>query len=150
MSNENYMKTSDEPIIVEQSFNQSTEIVWNSITEIGQMRQWYFENIPAFKPVVGFETQFNVRSEERNFLHMWKVTEVQPMKMIKYSWEFEEYPGKSTAAFEILKENNQTKLRLTVEILEDFPDDIPEFKRESCIAGWEYFINIRLKEFLEK
>ena len=72
------------------------------------------------------------------------------MKMIKYSWEFEEYPGKSTSVFEIIKENNQTKLRLTVEILEDFPDDIPEFKRESCIAGWEYFINNRLKEFLEK
>ena len=70
--------------------------------------------------------------------------------MIKYSWEFEEYPGKSTSAFEILKENNQTKLRLTVEVLKDFPDDIPEFKRESCIAGWEYFFNGRLKEFLEK
>ncbi len=42
------------------------------------MRKWYFENIPAFKPEVGFETQFNVQSEERNFLHKWKVTEVQP------------------------------------------------------------------------
>ena len=144
------MKTTDDPIIVEQTFNSSIESVWNSITEISQMRKWYFENIPAFKSEVGFETQFNVQSEERNFLHIWKVTEVQTMKMIKYSWEFEEYPGKSTATFEILKENNQTKLRLTIETLKDFPDNIPEFKRESCIAGWEYFINGRLKEFLEK
>ncbi|HMN23959.1 MAG TPA: SRPBCC domain-containing protein [Ignavibacteriaceae bacterium] len=142
------MKTTDEPIIIEQTFNSSVESVWISITEIGQMQKWYFENIPAFKPVVGFETQFNVQSEERNFLHIWKVTDVQPIKLIKYSWEFEEYPGKSTTAFEISKENNQTKLKLTVETLEDFPDDIPEFTTESCRAGWEYFINGRLKEFL--
>lgn len=144
------MKTTDEPIVVEQIFNSSAESVWNSITEISEMHKWYFENIPAFNPEVGFETQFNVQSEERNFLHIWKVTEVEPLKMIKYSWEFEEYPGKSTAAFEILKENNQTKLRLTVETLKDFPDDIPEFTPESCRAGWEYFINGRLKDFLGK
>ena len=144
------MKTTDDPIVVEQIFNSSVESVWNSITDINEMHKWYFENIPAFKPEVGFETQFNVQSEKRNFLHIWKVTEVEPLKMIKYSWEFEEYPGKSTSAFEILKENNQTKLRLTVEVMKDFPDDIPEFKRESCIAGWEYFLNGRLKEFLEK
>ena len=143
------MKTTDEPIVVEQTFNSSVESIWNSITEISEMRKWYFENIPAFKPEVGFETQFNVQSEERNFLHKWKVIEVQPIKMIKYSWEFEEYPGKSTAAFEIIKENNKTKLRLTVEVLKDFPDDIPEFKRESCIAGWDYFLNGRLREHLE-
>jgi uncharacterized protein YndB with AHSA1/START domain len=142
------MKTTDEPIIVEQLFNSSIESVWNSITEIGQMRQWYFENIPAFKPEVGFETQFNVQSNDRNFLHQWKVTEVQPLKMIKYSWVFKDYPGKSTANFELFKQNNLTKLRLTVDVLEDFPEDIPEFKRESCIAGWDYFINNRLKVFL--
>jgi hypothetical protein len=39
---------------------------------------------------------------------------------------------------------------LTVEVLEDFPDDIPEFRRESCIGGWNYFINHRLKEYLDK
>lgn len=143
------MKTTDEPIVVEQTFNSSIESVWKSISDIGEMRKWYFENIPAFKPEVGFETRFNVQSEERNFLHIWKVTDVQPMKLIKYSWEFEEYPGKSTAAFEISKENNKTKLRLTVEVLKDFPDDIPEFKRESCRAGWEYFINGRLKDYLK-
>ncbi len=143
------MKTSDEPIIVEQTFNSSIESVWHSITEIGQMRQWYFENISAFKPEIGFETQFNVQSNDRNFLHNWKVTEVEHLKMIKYSWELEDYPGKSTAAFELLKEENKTKLRLTVDILEDFPENILEFTRESCIAGWKYFINSKLRDFLE-
>jgi uncharacterized protein YndB with AHSA1/START domain len=143
------MKASDTPIIVEQSFNSSIESVWKAITDIEQMRQWYFNNIPEFKPEAGFETQFNVQSEERNFLHKWKVTEVQYLKIIKYNWEFEGYPGKSTSAFELSKQNNLTKLKLTVETLEDFPEDIPEFKNESCLAGWKYFINNRLKDFLE-
>lgn len=143
------MKTSDEPIIVEQTFNSSVESVWNAITDIEQMRKWYFENIPDFKPEIGFKTQFNVQSEERNFLHIWKVTDVLPQKLIKYNWKFENYTGESTSAFELFKQGDLTKLRLTVEILEDFPEDIPEFKRESCIEGWKYFLNNRLKEFLE-
>jgi len=142
------MKTSDEPIIVEQVFNATIESVWNSITDIALMRKWYFENIPAFKPEVGFETQFGIQSEERNFLHKWKVTEVQHLKMIKYSWEFENYAGKSSTTFELFEENGSTKLKLTVDILENFHEDIPEFKRESCIAGWIYFINNRLNDFL--
>lgn len=143
------MKTTDKPIIVEETFNASIETVWDSITNIEQMRKWYFDNIPSFKPEVGFVTQFNVQSEERNFLHKWKIIEVEPLKKINYSWEFEEYPGKSTASFELTSENNLTKLTLTVEVQKNFPDNIPEFARESCIAGWNYFINNRLKNFLE-
>ncbi|MGD8306706.1 MAG: SRPBCC domain-containing protein [Ignavibacteria bacterium] len=144
------MKTTDKPIIVEETFNTPIEVVWNAITDIKQMVNWYFENIPDFKPKVGFETQINVVSNERNFLHRWKVIEVRPMEMIKYTWKYDGYPGKSTSAFELFEQNDLTTLRLTVENMEDFPDDIPEFKRESCIGGWEYFINKRLKEFLAK
>jgi uncharacterized protein YndB with AHSA1/START domain len=114
------------------------------------MRQWYFENIPAFKPEVGFETQFNVRSQDRNFLHMWKVTEVVPGKKITYNWKYEGYPGDSVVVFELFKENNLTKLRLTHQVQESFPEDIPEFSRESGVEGWTFFIRKRLKEFLEK
>ena len=74
------MRKNDEPVVVEQTYNTSINAVWSSITEIDQMRQWYFENIPSFKPEVGFETQFNVENEGRNFLHIWKVTEVVPKK----------------------------------------------------------------------
>ena len=144
------MKKSDEPIIVEQTFSTSIEAVWDALTEIEKMRKWYFNNIPEFKPETSFETKFNVQSGDRNFLHKWRVTKVQPLNMIEYSWEFEDYPGKSTSAFILVKENNLTKLRLTITILEDFPEDIPEFKRESCIAGWNYFINQNLREFLER
>jgi uncharacterized protein YndB with AHSA1/START domain len=81
---------------------------------------------------------------------MWKVTEVVPLKMIKYNWKFEGYPGDSFVVFELSKQNNMTKLRLTHEVQESFPDDIPEFKRESGVAGWTFFIKQSLKEFLAK
>ena len=144
------MKKNDEPIIVEQTFNTSIDTLWKSITEIDQMRQWYFENIPSFKPEVGFETQFNVHSHDRTFLHMWSVTEVVPMKKLTYNWKYENYPGDSFVVFELFKENNMTKLRLTHQVQESFPEDIPEFSRESCVEGWTFFIRKSLKEFLEK
>ena len=91
----NTMKKNEEPIIVEQTFNTSVDAVWNAITEIDQMRKWYFESIPSFEPEAGFETRFNVESQERNFTHLWKVKEAIPGKMITYNWKYEEYPRNS-------------------------------------------------------
>jgi len=42
------------------------------------------------------------------------------------------------------------KLILTHKVEESFPDDIPEFSRESGFGGWKFFIKKSLKEFLEK
>lgn len=142
------MKKNDEPVIVRQTFNTTVDAVWSAVTEVDLMRKWYFENIPDFKPEVGFETQFNVESGDRNFMHLWKVTEVVPSKRISYDWRFEGYPGDSFVTFDLFEKGDSTTLRLTVTVREDFPDDIPEFKRQSCIAGWEYFIKGRLKEYL--
>ena len=143
------MKKNEDPIIVEQTFKTSIDTVWNAITEIDQMHGWYFDSISSFKPEVGFETQFNVKSQGRNFMHLWKVTEVVPLKMLAYNWKYEEYPGDSLVKFELFEENKMTKLRLTHKVLEDFPEDIPEFKRESGVEGWTFFISKSLKEFLE-
>ena len=144
------MRADDEPIVVEETFHTSIETVWRSITEIDYMRLWYFEAIPTFRAEVGFETQFNVRSEDRDFLHMWKVTEVVPMRKIAYDWRYEGYPGDSFVVFELFESDDATTLRLTHSVRESFPEDIREFTRESGHAGWEYFIKKRLKEHLEK
>lgn len=143
------MKTIDDPIIVEQNFNNSLEEIWNVITNHEEMIKWYFDNIPDFKPEVGFYTEFNVESGERNFLHKWNVTEVIPNEKIVYNWTYEEYEGSADMSFELFPEGNSTRLQIKVLVLEDFNDDIPEFKREACIAGWEYFIKGRLKEYLD-
>jgi uncharacterized protein YndB with AHSA1/START domain len=143
------MKPNYKHIIVEQIFNQNIKTVWNAITQLDQMKQWFFENIPTFIAEVGFETQFNVKAPSRDFLHCWKITEVIPKKKIVYTWKYEGLTGEGTISFELFEENNQTKLVLTNEGLESFPQEISEFSRESCIAGWDYFIKQRLKEYLK-
>lgn len=144
------MKRGDEPIVVEQTFHAPVEAVWNAITQVDLMRQWYFDNIPAFEARVGFETQFNVESEGRDFLHLWRVIEAVPNRKIAYTWRFEDYPGDADAVWELSEEGGGTRLTLTVNVREDFPEDVPEFTREACIAGWHFFLKGRLKEYLER
>ena len=143
------MTTEDLPIIVAQTFDTPVEKVWQALTDESQMRQWFFKEIESFKPEVGFETNFNVNVGERDFLHIWKVMEVVPLKKITYSWKYAGYAGNFLSIFELLQQGNQTMLRLTCEIREDFPQEIPEFSRESGLKGWEYFIKQNLKQYLE-
>lgn len=144
------MSNKNQPIIVEQSFNKTKEQVWNAITDPNQMQQWFFENIPDFIPEVGFETKFNVDAGERQFMHVWKITEVIPYEKIEYNWKYENMEGNAFVIFEIFEQGSETLLRLTNIGLETFPQDVPEFSRESCIGGWQFFINQRLKEYLEQ
>lgn len=138
-----------QPIIVEQVFNSSPERIWKAITEKDQMIQWFFDNIESFVPETGFKTQFNVKSGGRDFLHLWELKVVVPYQEITYHWKYEGYPGESTVTFELIKQNDQTLLRLTHAGNEGFPQDIPEFSRQSCYGGWDYFICQRLKAYLD-
>lgn len=144
------MKDGDQPIIVEQLFDASLEKVWNALTVVAEMTQWYFPNIPAFEPVVGFETTFIVQVEDRVFPHVWKLTEVMPMRKIAYNWQFEGYDGRAVSVFELSQVDQRTRLTLTFSVIEKFPEHIPEFKRESGVNGWNYLIKESLIAHLEK
>jgi len=144
------MNLAAEPIIVEQDLNASIEEVWNAITQLEKMRQWFFPDIPSFEPRAGFTTAFDIQSGGRNFRHLWRILEVVPERLIKYHWSYEEYPGEGFVTFELSRKNNLTTLRIMNEGLETFPRDIPEFSRESCESGWRFIIQQNLKEFLEK
>ena len=111
------------------------------------MHQWYFENLPDFKAEKGFETSFPVSSEQRTFTHIWKVVEVITFEKIKLSWTYKEYSGEGFVTFQLEKKNTGTKLTVISEGLDNFPQDIPEFQRESCEGGWNYFIKGRLKDY---
>jgi len=144
------MKHNEPPVVVEQTFAVPAQRVWDAITDVSLMRQWYFDNIPDFQPVVGFKTQFNVSTGERDFPHMWEVIESNPPEKLVYTWRFEGYDGDSYVTFELSPEGEATRLQVTATVTEDFSDDIPEFQRESAEGGWKYFIHERLKEFLER
>ena len=144
------MKTTDPPVIVENTIDADCQTVWNAITIHDEMVKWYFEENPAFEAKVGFETQFVIEVEDRKFTHCWKVTKVDPAKLIAYSWHYPEYPGAAVVTFNLIpKTDSQTTVRVTVDVTEDFPDHIPEFKRDSCVAGWEYFLKEQLAGYLK-
>lgn len=144
------MKKTDETIVVEASYNTSISQVWNALTEPHQMRDWFFENIKDFKAKEGFETSFVVTNQGRVFPHLWKVTEVLPQKRLTLNWKYGNYAGDSEVIFELIQHNEIVKLKLTHHILESFPENVPEFSRSNCEAGWKYFIQQNLKQYLEK
>ncbi len=113
------------------------------------MRQWFFENIPTFRPEVGFATEFIVESPERTFLHQWKITEVEPPQRIVYYWLYGGYPGESYVTFQLSGMDSGTHLRITHAGVESFPQEVPEFTKQSCQEGWDYFIGNRLKTYLD-
>lgn len=135
-------------ITVEELYNAPAEKVWKAITELELMKKWFFENIPDFRAEVGFKTQFTVDTGQREFIHLWEIIEVIPNRKIVYNWQYEKHEGDSNVEFELFEKGNGTQIRVTTVILKEFPDDIPEFKDESCRAGWEYFIKSQLKQFL--
>jgi uncharacterized protein YndB with AHSA1/START domain len=141
---------SSKPIKVEQSSSAPPDAVWRAVTDPDLMRQWYFNQIDDFRPEVGFETQFDVEVGDRIFPHQWKVIDVLPGKSVTYTWRYEGFPGLGSTEWKLSKTDEGTKLVLICTGIESFPQDIPEFTRESCEAGWEYFIQQRLPQFFNR
>lgn len=137
------------PIIVEQTYPVSRDRVWRAITEREQMVEWFFSEIPQFRAEEGFRTQFNIHSEGRDFLHLWTITEVIPEAKIVYDWRYQDMPGIGIVTFQLEDDGDGTRLRIINEGLESFPKEVPEFSRDSCINGWEYFIQGNLLDYLE-
>ncbi len=141
---------SDPPIVVQQIFDTPLPTVWKAITQPSEMRQWFFREIETFDPKIGFETRFVVENGERSFPHLWRVTKADPPNLIQYNWKYEGYQGDSHVSFQLTSENGSTKLTLTHQVTKDFQQGIPEFTRESCLEGWNYFIKESLKKYLEE
>lgn len=142
------INTIETPIVIERTFDAPTEKVWKAITDKDQMKNWYFD-IKEFKPEVGFEFQFYGGTEEKRYLHVCRIVEVNRLKNLKYSWRYDGYEGNSFVTFELFDEGKKTRLRLTHEGMESFPTSNPDFARGNCVEGWTSLIGSSLKEFVE-
>ncbi|MDD5361897.1 MAG: SRPBCC domain-containing protein [Ignavibacteria bacterium] len=140
----------NEPVIIEHIYNSPLDKVWDAITDYRTMKYWYFKELESFEPVVGFETQFNIREKNIDYLHVWKVTEVLPFKRIVYEWTFKGMPGDSFVTWELFPEDNNTRLKLTHIGIDSFAQDNPDLSRESFTEGWDSILGKSLKNFLEK
>lgn len=137
------------PFVIERTFHASIERVWKALTDKDDMKQWYFD-LPAFKPEVGFEFQFEAGEEGKKYRHVCKITEVIVNRKLTYSWRYDGYAGISFVTFELFEENNKTRLKLTHEGLETFPSDNPDLAKERFAEGWIEIIGSSLRKWLEK
>ncbi|MGV6832155.1 MAG: SRPBCC family protein [bacterium] len=144
------MLKSEDIVVIEHTYDVPLEKVWNAITKHEELLVWFFDNIPEFQPTVGFKTQFNVKAPSKDFSHKWKVVAVDHLNQITVNWQFQGHPGSANVTMKLHEENNQTHFILIDEILEPFDTSIPEFKRESSVEGWNYFIKKRLQEYLTR
>jgi uncharacterized protein YndB with AHSA1/START domain len=136
-----------EPVIVERTFSAPIARVWKALTDVEEMRRWYFD-LKEFKPEVGFEFAFTVEHEGVKYHHFCKITEVIPKKKLAYTWRYEGHEGDSLVTFELFADGDKTRLKLTHDGLETFPK-LPSFARKNFMEGWTQIIGSSLKEFVE-
>ncbi len=122
-----------EAVVIERTFNAPVGRVWTALTNVEQMRQWYFD-LKEFKPEVDH--------------HLCKVTKVIPQKALAYTWRYQGHKGDSLVTFELFADGDKTRLKLTHEGLETFPKT-PSFARKNFMEGWTQIIGSSLKEFVE-
>ena len=137
-----------EAIEIERTFNVPVARVWQALTDVDQMRQWYFD-LKKFRPEVGFEFEFVVEHEGNSYHHLCKVTEVIPQKKIAYTWRYAGEEGNSLVTFELFDDGGKTRLKLTHEGLETFPK-LPAYAKTNFEKGWTEIIGSSLKQYVEE
>jgi len=135
-------------VIVERTLNAPVANVWKALTDVDQMREWYFA-LEDFKPEVGFEFDFIVEHEGNSYHHLCRITEVVPQKRIAYTWRYKGEPGDSLVTIELSPDGAKTRLKLTHAGLETFPKT-PAYARKNFEQGWTAIIGTELKQFVEK
>ena len=136
-----------DPVVVERTLNAPIAKVWSALTDVDQMRQWYFD-LKEFRPEVGFEFEFVVEHEGNRYHHLCKITEVVAQKKIAYTWRYKGEPGDSLVTFELFPEDGKTRLKVTHTGIETFPKT-PAYAWKKFEAGWTAIIGAELKQFVE-
>jgi len=141
----------NEQVIVERVYNAPVKVVWEAITDLDKMKQWYFPMLEEFEPAVGFETRFDVVQGEKTFVHIWKIKEVEPFKKISYEWKFGGYPGDSIVSWELFPDGEGTRIVLTHTGVETFRGDLhPDLAAHNFVLGWTDFIGTKLRDYVEE
>ncbi|MBT1711730.1 SRPBCC domain-containing protein [Fulvivirgaceae bacterium PWU5] len=139
-----------QPFVIERTYNAPVEKVWKAITDKDQMKEWYFD-LEEFIPEVGFEFTFAGKGHKgEQYIHRCKILEVIPQKKLTHTWTYENHPGYSTVTFELFSEGTQTRVKLTHAGLESFPQNNPDFAKESFAGGWTELVGKLLRQYVEK
>ena len=144
----NTEETAADAIILERTLNAPVARVWKALTEIDQMRAWYFD-LKEFKPEVGFEFEFIVEHEGNSYHHLCRVIEVLPERKIAYTWRYKGEQGDSLVTFQLSPQGERTRLKLTHTGIETFPRT-PAYARKNFQNGWKAIVDSELRPFVER
>ena len=137
-----------DPLVMEQVYDAPVQQVWDALTKPELMQQWFFD-IAAFEPVAGFSFSFTAGPPGKPYLHVCRVTQVEPGKKLAYSWRYEGYTGDSEVVFELFDEGGKTRVKLSHYGLETFDTSNPDLAPHNFAAGWTQILGTGLKNFVE-
>lgn len=141
---------SNTPLVFERTLDAPVNAVWEAITDKDKMKQWYFD-LAEFKPEKGFEFSFTVEKDNKQYIHLCKITEVITGKKLSYTWQYKNEPGNSEVTWELFPEGDKTKLKLTHTGIHTFAEaKDPAFDASNFNEGWTYILGTSLPGFLAK
>jgi uncharacterized protein YndB with AHSA1/START domain len=136
-----------EPIVVERTYAVSPETVWRALTEPGRIKAWSFD-MQGFHAVPGVEFRFEGGPPGKVYVHVCRVTIVEPGRRLVYTWRYEGYAGESTVEWALEPADGGTRLRLTHTGVGSFPREVKDFDRENFVAGWNAILGEGLAAYL--
>lgn len=136
-----------DPLVLETRLPYPPGMIWYALTDRQAMAAWYF-NIAEFRAERGVVFRFYAGPGEMQYLHVCRILELIPERMIAYSWRYEGIPGESTVAFELFEMDSATLLRLTHSGLLSFPKTHSDLSPAAFEAGWKQLIGEHLRSFL--
>ncbi|SHE77158.1 SRPBCC family protein [Chryseobacterium takakiae] len=137
------------PIIIEQKVNASAEKIWKALTDINEMKIWYFD-IPDFIPEEGAVFNFYEPGDEKKYHHQAEILEIIPEKKLKHTWFYPEFSDQKTiVTWELEPQGESTWIRLTHENIDGFNDLGENFSEKAFKEGWTQLTEQSLKRYLE-
>lgn len=127
-------------IVVERVYNAPAKSVWQAITEVDIINQWFFQ-LNDFKAEVGFAFEFSGNDNGTKVVHQCVVITVIPEKKLSYSLIYSGYPQQSLVTYELFEEGEQTRFVLTHSNLDELSKGSPLFARHKFFGGWTYLAN---------
>jgi uncharacterized protein YndB with AHSA1/START domain len=138
-----------DPIVVEQWYDVPPALVWEALTDPGEMKQWLVE-ATGFKPEVGCEFGFSGGTPEKQYLHPCRVVAVEQLRTLTYSWRYEGYGGDSVVTWSLTPERSGTRLRVIHEGVETVPPEVPDLWRQNFVKGWNSILSCTRMDFLSR
>ena len=137
------------PIHLKQSFVVSPQVIWEHLTQLHYLQQWFFKELNDFSPIVNFKTSFPFYYNDKTFTHCWEVVEVLPSRRLVLLWSYKEYSGKAEVQFELFSTPHGCLVFFTEKLLSPYPA-MEEFKRGNRKTGWKSVLQSRLVDAISK